>query len=667
MTDGVENKALDKQLANAVRFLSIDAVNRAKSGHPGAPMGMADMAVALWHYHLKHNPENPNWLNRDRFVLSNGHASMLLYSLLHLTGYDLSINDIKNFRQLHSKTPGHPEAHETAGVETTTGPLGQGIAMAVGMALTEKLLASRFNQGDFNIIDHHTYVFLGDGCLMEGISHEACSLAGSYKLNKLIVLWDDNGISIDGPVALWFSDDTPARFRAYQWHVIENVDGQDSKAVSDAIEAAKQSDKPTLICCKTTIGLGSPKAGSEKSHGSPLGEAERDSTAEALGWAHSPFKIPEELYAQWDAKDKGESLEGTWQSQYEQYKQSHPALANELERRVNGLLPNDFIPLMQQHIAKLQAEGGDIASRKASELVLNMMSDSLPELIGGSADLTGSNNTRIAGTALFTGDTPTGTYFSYGVREFGMSAIMNGMANHGGVIPFAGTFLVFSDYARNAMRLSALMQNRVIYVMTHDSIGLGEDGPTHQPVEHLASLRVMPNMLVWRPCDVVETAVAWQSAIENQTGPTTLALSRQNLLKQARDNDTLENIKKGGYVLQTGGDITIVATGSEVMLAKSVVDKLAEQGVSAQLVSMPCYELYRQQDKDYQNSVIPAAKPRVVIEAGSTLCWEGLVAGNGFVIGMDCFGASAPANKLFEYFGFDAEMITAQITTFLSK
>lgn len=653
------------QLANAIRFLSIDAVNRANSGHPGAPMGMADMAVALWQDHLKHNPTNPDWLNRDRFVLSNGHASMLQYAVLHLTGYEISIEDIKDFRQWQAKTPGHPENFETPGVETTTGPLGQGIATAVGMALAEKMLAAQFNRDNLTLVDHYTYVFLGDGCLMEGISHEACSLAGTYQLNKLIALYDDNGISIDGKVEAWFSDDTPKRFESYHWQVIRDVDGHDAQAVSQAIKQAKQSDKPTLICCKTHIGYGSPKVDTAGVHGSPLGEENRQITAEKLGWKNKPFEIPATIYEAWDAKTAGKAAETEWNATFAAYETAYPDLAAEFLRRSNGYLPEAFSEKMHHFIDELQTNTGDIATRKASENVLDFMGTLLPELVGGSADLTGSNNTKHKNSQVFSKDQPAGNYFSYGVREFGMSAMMNGMANHGGFIPYAGTFLVFSDYARNAMRLSALMKERVIYVMTHDSIGLGEDGPTHQPIEHLASLRVMPNMMVWRPCDAVETAVAWQQAIENAMGPSTLALSRQNLPQPTRTATQIANIHKGGYVLQSGEDITLIATGSEVELALDTAKKLAEKGLTAQVVSMPCYDVYRLQDKDYQTATIPTEQPRVVIEAGSTLVWEGVVAGNGFVVGMDCFGASAPAKDLFKHYGFDAEAIAAQITVFL--
>lgn len=654
------------QLANAIRFLSIDAVNRANSGHPGAPMGMADMAVALWQDHLQHSPNNPDWLNRDRFVLSNGHASMLQYSVLHLTGYDVTLNDIKDFRQWHSKTPGHPENFETPGIETTTGPLGQGVAIAVGMALAEKMLAAQFNRDGLDIVDHHTYVFLGDGCLMEGISHEACSLAGTYALNKLIVLYDDNGISIDGKVDAWFSDDTPKRFESYGWHVIANVDGHNADAVSAAIAKAKQSDKPTLICCKTHIGYGSPKVDTAGAHGSPLGTENRQITAEKLDWDYKPFDVPRPIYEVWDARDSGAQAEECWNMLFAKYESAHPELAAEFLRRNNGYLPDDFNTKMTAFVHDLQASADNVATRKASEIALDFLGDLLPEMAGGSADLTGSNNTKHKHSTFFSLANPAGNYFSYGVREFGMSAMMNGMANHGGLIPYAGTFLVFSDYARNAMRLSALMRERVIYVMTHDSIGLGEDGPTHQPVEHVASLRVMPNMMVWRPCDAVETAVAWQQALENHTGPTTLALSRQNLVKPERNAEQVDNIHKGGYVLQSGNDITLIATGSEVELAMNAAKQLADSGISAQVVSMPCYDLYRLQDKDYHESVIPNDKPRVVIEAGSTMVWEGLVAGNGFIVGMDSFGASAPAKDLFRHFGFSADAIAAQVKTFLA-
>ncbi len=653
------------QLANAVRFLSIDAVNRANSGHPGAPMGMADMAVALWKDHLKHNPAHPHWLNRDRFVLSNGHASMLQYAVLHLTGYALSMDDLKAFRQWHSKTPGHPENFETPGIETTTGPLGQGIATAVGMALAEKILAAQFNRDGFDIVDHYTYVFLGDGCLMEGISHEACSLAGTYQLNKLIVLYDDNGISIDGKVDAWFSDDTPKRFESYGWNVIADVDGHDAAAISRAIAEAKHSDKPTLIDCKTHIGYGSPKADSAGVHGSPLGEDNRAVTAEKLGWTHAPFEIPEDIYADWDAKAAGKQAENTWNQLFAKYESAHPELAREFLRRSNAHLPKDFSDQADNFIASLQKSNHHVATRKASEMALDFFGNYLPEMLGGSADLTGSNNTKHSASKVFSPENPAGNYLSYGVREFGMSAIMNGMANHGGLIPYAGTFLVFSDYARNAMRLSALMKARVIYVMTHDSIGLGEDGPTHQPVEHLASLRVMPNMAVWRPCDAVETAVAWKVAIENHYGPSTLALSRQNLPQQARTPAQVAAIAKGGYILRGGDDLTLVATGSEVALAIEVADKLANSDIAAQVVSMPCYDLFRAQKANYRTAVVPTDKPCIVIEAGSTLVWEGLVAGNGFVVGLDHFGASAPADELFEQFGFDASIIAEKAKALL--
>ena len=661
----MSNATCYSQAANAVRFLSIDAVNRAKSGHPGAPMGMAEMATALWQNHFKHNPSNPDWLNRDRFVLSNGHASMLQYAVLHLTGYDVTIDDIKNFRQWQSKTPGHPENFETPGVETTTGPLGQGVATAVGMALAEKILAAQFNQENLEIVDHYTYVFMGDGCLMEGISHEVCSLAGTYQLNKLIVLYDDNGISIDGPVQPWFSDDTPKRFESYQWHVISDVDGHDINAVSKAIAAAKKSDKPTLICCKTHIGFGSPSVDSASAHGSPLGNENRQITAENLGWDYKPFDIPEDIYTTWDAKKVGDKDEAQWNALFAKYESAYPELAAEFLRRSNGHLPKQFSEKMAAFVTELQNNAADVATRKSSELVLDFIGEILPEMTGGSADLSGSNNTKHKSSKIFSTDNPAGNYFSYGVREFGMSAIMNGMANHGGLLPYAGTFLVFSDYARNAMRLSALMQERIIYVMTHDSIGLGEDGPTHQPIEHVSSLRLIPNMTVWRPCDTVETAVAWQQAVENRTGPTTLALSRQNLAKPSRNQTQIDNIKKGGYILQKGRDITLIATGSEVELAMHSAEKLGKQGISAQVVSMPCYDIYRIQDKDYQAQTIPPDKPKVVIEAGSTMIWEGLVAGNGFVVGIDSFGASAPAKALFKNFGFESQSIVDQVKIFL--
>jgi len=666
MTETVNTDAA--QLANAIRFLSIDAVNRANSGHPGAPMGMADMAVALWTEHLRHNPSNPDWLNRDRFVLSNGHASMMLYALLHLTGYKLSIDDIKAFRQWHSITPGHPENFVTPGVETTTGPLGQGLATAVGMALAERVLAARFNRDGFDVVDHYTYVFIGDGCLMEGISHEACSLAGTLKLNKLIAFYDDNGISIDGPVDAWFSDDTGKRFAAYQWHVIDDVDGQDAMAVSAAIERAKASDKPTLICCQTAIGYGSPKANSAGAHGAPLGEENRAITADELGWKYRPFDIPQAIYDAFDGREKGEHLESAWNNLFARYERQYPALAAEFLRCSQGYLPADFITAMDDFISVCKDESNDsISTRKASEVVLNFLATQLPEMFGGSADLTGSNNTKHQHSVYFSNDNPSGNYLSYGVREFAMAAMMNGMANHGGLLPYGGTFLVFSDYARNAMRLSALMKARVIYVMTHDSIGLGEDGPTHQPVEHIASLRLMPNMHVWRPCGLLETAVAWKMAVQNQTGPTTLVLSRQNISKFNLKHIDLADIEKGGYVLQCGSDVTLIATGSEVEIAMQTAQLLSAQGITAQIVSMPCYECYRRQDRDYQRATIPGAQPRVVIEAGATMIWEGLVADNGFIVGMDCFGASASAKTLFEQFAFSAEGIAAQIKILLKR
>ncbi|HEX5515178.1 MAG TPA: transketolase [Gammaproteobacteria bacterium] len=652
-----------RELANAIRALSMDAVQQANSGHPGAPMGMADIAEVLWNDFLRHNPTNPNWFNRDRFVLSNGHGSMLLYSLLHLTGYDLSIDDLKNFRQLHSKTPGHPEYGYTPGVETTTGPLGQGLANAVGMALAEKVLAGQFNRPGHEIVDHHTYVFLGDGCLMEGISHEVCSLAGTLKLGKLIGFYDDNGISIDGKVQGWFTDDTPARFEAYGWHVVRNVDGHDGEAVRRAIEEARSvTDKPSLICCKTIIGFGAPNAaGTHGVHGAPLGANEIAASRDFLKWSHAPFEVPQEIYAAYDARAKGSEFEQAWSRGYESYKATHPDLASELERRLAGELPASWAELAEQALASTDRAAATIATRKASENALDLFGPHLSELIGGSADLTGSNNTWWKGSEAISDRDATGNYIYYGVREFGMSAIMNGMALHGGFIPYGGTFLVFSDYARNALRMAALMKQRSIFVYTHDSIGLGEDGPTHQPIEHVATLRLIPNMSVWRPCDAVETLVAWQAAIERKDGPTSLLFSRQNLPHQARDQQQLRAVRRGGYVLRDCDgepEAILIATGSEVALIVAAAEQLAEQSRRVRVVSMPSVDTFEAQDQAYRDSVLPpTVTARVVVEAGSPDLWYKYVGHQGRVIGMSRFGESAPAGELFKYFGFTAERV----------
>lgn len=647
-----------QQRANAIRALAMDAVEKANSGHPGMPMGMADIAEVLWHDFLVHNPANPNWVNRDRFVLSNGHGSMLLYALLHLTGYDLSIDDLKAFRQWHSKTPGHPEYGHTPGVETTTGPLGQGIAAAVGMALAEKRLAEEFNQADFMIVDHHTYCFLGDGCLMEGISHEACSLAGVWQLGKLIAFWDDNGISIDGDVSGWFTDNTAERFRAYGWHVIEAIDGHDAAAIKAAIEAAKQNTvQPTLICCKTVIGWGSPnKAGSAKSHGAALGDEEIKLTKEKLNWPYAPFEIPDALYQQWSALRQGEAHEATWNAAFEQYQAKYPVLAEELTRRITQQLPKNFDQAVGEFIKKTQAEAKTMATRKAQQQVLDFMAPLLPELLGGSADLTGSNNTKPATTA---------NYIHYGVREFGMTAIMNGITLHRGFRPYGGTFLVFSDYAKNAVRVAALMQQPVIFAYSHDSIGLGEDGPTHQPVEQLASLRLIPGLNVWRPCDVTEMAVAWRFALENTDKPSAIISSRQDCPHQARDEDQVARIARGGYVLLEPASQPkklIMATGSEVGLAMEAATRLNAEGDAVRVVSMPCVEVFLQQDRDYQQQVLPdSITKRCAIEAGSTNYWYQWVGREGCVIGIDHFGASAPAEKCFAEFGFAPECVMKKV------
>ncbi|MBO0641123.1 transketolase [Pseudomonas stutzeri] len=653
-----------RERANAIRALSMDAVQKANSGHPGAPMGMADIAEVLWRDHLKHSPTNPQWADRDRFVLSNGHGSMLIYSLLHLTGYDLSIDDLKNFRQLHSKTPGHPEFGYTAGVETTTGPLGQGLANAVGFALAEKVMAAQFNRPGHNIVDHNTYVFLGDGCMMEGISHEVCSLAGTLGLNKLIAFYDDNGISIDGEVHGWFTDDTPRRFEAYGWQVIRNVDGHDADEIQMAIETARKSDRPTLICCKTIIGFGSPnKQGKEESHGAALGEAEIALTREALGWKHGPFEIPAEIYAEWDAKQKGADAENEWNKRFAAYEAEFPALAAEFKRRMAGELPADFAEKASEFIREVATKGETIASRKASQNCLNAFGPLLPELLGGSADLAGSNLTLWKGCKPVVAEDASGNYMYYGVREFGMAAIMNGVALHGGLIPYGATFLMFMEYARNAVRMSALMKQRVIYVFTHDSIGLGEDGPTHQPVEQLVALRTTPNLDTWRPADTVESAVAWKHAVERKDGPSALIFSRQNLPFHVRDNETEAAIARGGYILKNCDgepELILIATGSEVSLAVQAADKLAEQGRKVRVVSMPCTSVFDAQDAAYKQLVLPVeVGARIAIEAAHADYWYKYVGLDGRIIGMTTYGESAPAGQLFEEFGFTVDNILA--------
>jgi transketolase len=652
-----------KDLANAIRALAMDAVEAAKSGHPGMPMGMADIAEVLWNDFLKHNPGNPKWANRDRFVLSNGHGSMLIYALLHLSGYALPMAELKNFRQLHSKTAGHPEASETPGVETTTGPLGQGLANAVGMALAEKVLAQRFNRDGMDIVDHRTFVFLGDGCLMEGISHEAASLAGTLGLGKLIAVWDDNGISIDGEVEGWFTDDTPKRFEAYGWNVIRGVDGHDPAAIKTAIEQAEASNKPTLICAKTVIGFGAPnKQGKESCHGAPLGKDEIAAARAQLGWNHAPFEIPEDIYAGWDAKAKGTERESAWNTLFARYRAAHPELAAEFERRQSGKLPENFSTAADAWIAKLQMEGPAVASRKASQMALDAFGPLLPELIGGSADLAGSNLTIWKGSKDVVKGGESANYVHYGVREFGMGAIANGLALHGGFRPYDATFLVFSDYARNAVRMSALIPTPTIHVYTHDSIGLGEDGPTHQPVEHLASLRYIPNNPVWRPCDAVESAVCWKAAIERVDGPSCLVFSRQTLVHQSRTNEQVQQIARGGYVLSdpasTKFDVILIATGSEVEVAMQAMRILADKGVAARVVSMPCTQVFDAQPIEYREGVLPDwCRKRIAIEAGITDFWRKYVGLDGEVVGLDRFGASAPAEKLYAYFGITAEAV----------
>lgn len=664
-------------LADAIRALAMDAVQQANSGHPGAPMGMAEIAQALWANNLRHNPADPAWANRDRFVLSNGHGSMLIYALLHLTGYDLPIEELKNFRQLHSRTPGHPEVGITSGVETTTGPLGQGLGNAVGMALAESLLAAEFNQPGHAIVDHHTYAFVGDGCLMEGISHEVCSLAGTLKLSKLVVLYDDNGISIDGHVEHWFGDDTAKRFEGYGWNVIRNIDGHDVAAVDAAIKQARaQSEKPTLIVCRTVIGKGSPNmAGTHNVHGAPLGKDEIAATRSALGWSQEPFVIPQSVYQGWDARQSGAQAQSTWQAEFDAYAAKHPQLAAEFKRRMKGDLPADFAQTFQAFLNATVEKAETVATRKASQFAITALAAALPELLGGSADLTGSNFTDWKGVmAVRAGDKGLqfGRHINYGVREFGMAALMNGIALHGGYLPFGGTFLTFSDYSRNAIRMAALMKQRVVHVFTHDSIGLGEDGPTHQSIEHAASLRLIPNLSVWRPCDTVETAVAWGLAVQRPTsigmdvhdgGPTALLLSRQNLPFVARDAQTLQAVTRGGYVLRDAANAraAIIATGSEVAIALDAQALLEKEGIAVRVVSMPSTDVFDKQDADWKNSVLPKGMPRVAVEAGVTTGWYKYVGLDGAVVGIDRYGESAPAGALFKFFGLTADKVAEAV------
>ncbi|MEL5375205.1 transketolase [Serratia bockelmannii] len=659
-----------KELANAIRALSMDAVQKANSGHPGAPMGMADIAEVLWRDYLNHNPTNPHWADRDRFVLSNGHGSMLIYSLLHLTGYDLPMRELENFRQLHSKTPGHPEYGYTPGVETTTGPLGQGIANAVGFAIAERTLAAQFNRPGHDIVDHHTYAFMGDGCMMEGISHEVCSLAGTLKLGKLTAFYDDNGISIDGHVDGWFTDDTALRFEAYGWHVVRNVDGHNPDAIKAAIEEARKvTDKPSLLMCKTVIGFGSPnKAGTHDVHGAALGAAEVAATREALGWKYAAFEIPQDIYAQWDAKEAGQAKEAAWNDKFAAYAKAFPELAAEFKRRMNGELPADWKADAKAFVEKLQANPANIASRKASQNALEAFGKVLPEFLGGSADLAPSNLTMWSGSKALNVD-PAGNYIHYGVREFGMTAITNGIALHGGFLPYSATFLMFVEYARNAVRMAALMKLRNVFVYTHDSIGLGEDGPTHQPVEQLASLRVTPNMSTWRPCDQVESAVAWQYGIERNDGPTTLVFSRQNLTQQPRSAEQLANVYRGGYVLKDCAgtpDVILIATGSEVGITVEAADTLTAAGRKVRVVSMPSTDAFDKQDAAYRESVLPAAvTARVAVEAGIADYWYKYVGLNGAIVGMTTFGESAPAEQLFVEFGFTVDNVVAKAQALL--
>jgi transketolase len=668
ITTTMTSHASPKTMANAIRALAMDAVQKANSGHPGMPMGMADIAVALWARHHRHNPTNPRWINRDRFVLSNGHGSMLQYALLHLTGYDLPMDELRNFRQLHSKTPGHPEAEITPGVETSTGPLGQGISNAVGMALAETLLACEFNKPGFNLIDHYTYVFTGDGCMMEGISHEVCALAGTLKLSKLIVLYDDNGISIDGHVEGWFTDDTPKRFESYGWNVIRDVDGHDIDAVDDAIALARKADKPSLICCKTVIGKGSPNmAGTDKVHGAALGDKEVANVREAIGWTAPPFEIPGEVYAAWDAKEKGAAVEGEWNDLFKAYSERYPQEAGELLRRMKGELPGNFDQAVAAYIDACVEKKENIATRKASQNAIQAFAPVLPEFLGGSADLTGSNLTNWKECIAVRAGQP-GNHINYGVREFGMSAIMNGITLHGGFIPFGATFLTFSDYSRNALRMAALMKIRTLFVFTHDSIGLGEDGPTHQAVEHVSSMRLIPNLDNWRPCDTVESAIAWEQAVKRRNGPSTLIFSRQNLAFQERTSQQIADIRKGGYILRDAANAKaiIIATGSEVELAVKSADALANAGIPVRVVSMPCTDVFDRQDPSYKASVLQHKLPRIAIEAGVTSFWYKYVGLEGAVIGIDTFGESAPGGVLFKHFGFTTEKVVETVKMVVS-
>ncbi|MGB7481149.1 MAG: transketolase [Burkholderiaceae bacterium] len=656
------------KMANAIRALAMDAVQKANSGHPGMPMGMAEIAVALWTRHYRHNPANPHWSDRDRFVLSNGHGSMLQYALLHLTGYDLSMEEIRNFRQLGSKTPGHPEVHVTPGIETTTGPLGQGLANAVGMALAEELLAAEFNQPDLKVVDHYTYVFVGDGCLMEGISHEVCSLAGTLGLGKLIVLYDDNGISIDGQVEGWFRDDTPKRFEAYGWNVIADVDGHNVDDVDGAIARAKAAGKPTLICCKTVIGRGAPTMqGTDKVHGAALGDKEIAATREALGWPYPPFEVPADVYAAWDAKAAGAAREAEWNGRMQQYRAQYPQRAAELERRLQGELPANFADTVHAYIAACVEKKENIATRKASQNAIQALAQVLPEFLGGSADLTGSNLTNWKESVAVRANKP-GNHINYGVREFGMSAIVNGIALHGGFIPFGATFLTFSDYSRNALRMAALMKIRSIFVFTHDSIGLGEDGPTHQSVEHVSSLRLIPDLDNWRPCDTVESAVAWSHAVTRRHGPSTLIFSRQNLQYQERTPEQITHIHRGGYVLKDAKDARaiLIATGSEVELAVKAAEQLGAEGIAVRVVSMPSTDVFDRQDAGWKASVLTPGLPRVAVEAGVTDFWHKYVGLEGAVVGIDSFGESAPAGVLFKHFGFTVERVAAAVRSVLA-
>ncbi|MDP7218414.1 MAG: transketolase [Arenicellales bacterium] len=672
VTAGAASAVDRRTKANAIRTLSMDAVQQARSGHPGMPMGMADIAEVLWSDYLRHNPTNPSWSDRDRFILSNGHGSMLHYALLHLSGYDLPIEELKNFRQLHSRTPGHPEYGYAPGIETTTGPLGQGIANGVGMALSEKVLAAQFNRPGYEVVNHFTYVFMGDGCLMEGISHEASSLAGTLGLGKLIAFWDDNGISIDGEVKDWFTDDTPARFKAYGWQVIEEVDGHDPLAVAKAIEAARaEPTRPSLICCRTVIGWGSPnKSGQASSHGAPLGEEEVSLVRENIDWPHAPFEIPEDIYAAWNAVESGRAVEAEWCSMFDSYSESHPDLARSFLRRMDGELPTDWAGKADQFVASVVAAGDSVATRKASQQVLEGLGPMLPELIGGSADLAGSNLTQWSGSVPVTAEDATGNYIYFGVREFGMSALCNGIALHGGLIPYSATFLVFSEYARNALRMAALMKIRSLFVYTHDSIGLGEDGPTHQAVEQTATLRLIPNMSLWRPCDTVETAVAWRLALERREGPTCLLFSRQTLPFQTRSSDTVGNISRGGYVLRDcegTAEAIIIATGSEVSLAVDAAERLGAKGRQVRVVSMPSTDVFDAQDDAYRESVLPrAVMARVAVEAGVSATWLHYVGGRGRIVGIDSFGESAPAEVVFEHFGFTVDNVVANVEQVLA-